>query len=44
MTDFEFGITMTLVGMGSTLLILFLISIVVQLLGKCLPVPKGKKE
>ena len=44
MTALEFGLTLTVVGMGGTLVILFLISLVVDVLNKCLPYWEGKRE
>jgi Na+-transporting methylmalonyl-CoA/oxaloacetate decarboxylase gamma subunit len=43
-TTLEFGLTLTVVGMGATLVILFLISLVVDVLNKYLPSRGGKKE
>jgi hypothetical protein len=37
MSNLEFGLSLTVFGMGGTLVILFLISLVVDLLNKCLP-------
>ena len=44
MTNLEFGLSLTVVGMGGTLMILFLISLVVNALNKFLPHPDRKKE
>jgi Na+-transporting methylmalonyl-CoA/oxaloacetate decarboxylase gamma subunit len=44
LTTLEFGLTMTVVGMGGTLFILFLISLVVDVFNKYLPHREGKKE
>lgn len=44
MTNLEFGLTLTVVGMGGTLVILFLISLVVNALNKCFPHREKKKE
>ena len=44
MTDLEFGLTLTVIGMGGTLFILFLISLVVDVLNRILPHPESKKE
>jgi len=44
LTNMEFGLTLTVIGMGGTLLILFLISLVVDVLNKFLPHPESKKE
>ncbi len=37
MSNLEFGLTLTAFGMGGTLVILFVISLVVDVLNKCLP-------
>ena len=37
MENLEFGLTMTVVGMGGTLIILYLISLVVNVLNKIIP-------
>ncbi len=44
MTNLEFGLTLTVIGMGGTLVILFLISLLVDILNKVLPFREGKKE
>jgi len=44
LTNLEFGLTLTVIGMGGTLVILFLISLVVDVLNKFLPHREGKKE
>ena len=44
MTSLEFGLTLTVIGMGGTLAILFLISLVIDVLNKYLPHQEGKKE
>lgn len=44
MTNLEFGLTFTVIGMGGTLIILFLISLVVDVLNKYLPGHESKKE
>ena len=44
MTNLEFGLTLTVIGMGGTLVILFLISLLVDILTKVLPFRGGKKE
>ena len=44
MTNLEFGLTLTVVGMGGTLVILFLISLAVNFLQKCFPPREKKKE
>ncbi len=37
MTNLEFGLTLTVVGMGGTMLILYLISLCIDLMIKILP-------
>jgi hypothetical protein len=37
MEDLEFGLTLTVVGMGGTLIILYLISLVVNALNRIIP-------
>jgi hypothetical protein len=44
MSNWEFGLTLTVFGMGGTLVILFLISLVVDLLNKCLPFREETKK
>jgi Na+-transporting methylmalonyl-CoA/oxaloacetate decarboxylase gamma subunit len=44
MSNWEFGLTLTVFGMGGTLAILFLISLVVDLLNKCLPFREETKK
>jgi Na+-transporting methylmalonyl-CoA/oxaloacetate decarboxylase gamma subunit len=45
MTNWEFGLTLTVVGMGGTLLILFFLSLMIDVLNKCLPSGKaGRSE
>ena len=44
MTTLGFGLTLTVIGMGGTLVILFLISLVVDVLNRVLPHPESKKE
>jgi hypothetical protein len=44
LTTLEFGLTLTVIGMGGTLVILFLISLVVDVFNKFLPHREGKKE
>jgi len=44
MSNLEFGLTLTLFGMGGTMVILLLISLVVDLLNKCLPFREEKKK
>jgi Na+-transporting methylmalonyl-CoA/oxaloacetate decarboxylase gamma subunit len=44
MSNWEFGLTLTVFGMGGTLVILFLISLVMDLLNKCLPFREETKK
>jgi len=44
MSNWEFGLTLTVFGMGGTLVILFLISLVMDLLNKCLPYREETKK
>jgi len=44
LTNMEFGLTLTVIGMGGTLLILFLISLVVDVLNKFLPHQESQKD
>ena len=44
MSNWEFGLALTVFGMGGTLVILFLISLVVDLLNKCLPFREETKK
>ena len=44
MSNLEFGLTLTVFGMGGTLVILFLISLVVDVLNKCLPYKEDAKK
>jgi Na+-transporting methylmalonyl-CoA/oxaloacetate decarboxylase gamma subunit len=44
MSNWEFGLTLTVFGMGGTMVILFLISLVVDLLNKCLPFREETKK
>ncbi|MBP1713124.1 MAG: hypothetical protein H6Q43_2361 [Deltaproteobacteria bacterium] len=44
MSNWEFGLTLTVFGMGGTLVILFLISLVMDLLNKCLPFREDTKK
>jgi Na+-transporting methylmalonyl-CoA/oxaloacetate decarboxylase gamma subunit len=44
-TNLEFGLTLTVVGMGGTLLILFMITLVMDVLIKIFPPEtKGRRE
>ncbi len=44
MTNLEFGLSLTVIGMGGTLVILFLISLVMNALNKLFPYRESKKE
>ncbi|MBP1714727.1 MAG: hypothetical protein H6Q42_2930 [Deltaproteobacteria bacterium] len=44
MSNLEFGLTLTVFGMGGTLLILLLISLVMDLLNKCFPFREEMKK
>lgn len=44
MDNLEFGLTMTVFGMGGTLVILFLLSLVMDLLHKILPEKEEKQK
>lgn len=44
MDNFTFGLTMLLVGMGGTLLTLWLLSLLIKGLTQLFPVENGKKE
>jgi Na+-transporting methylmalonyl-CoA/oxaloacetate decarboxylase gamma subunit len=44
MTNLEFGLTLTVLGMGGTMIILFLIGLVVDLLNKILQRVEKKEE
>jgi len=44
MSNLEFGLSLTVFGMGGTLVILFLISLVVDVLNKCLPYREEAKK
>lgn len=44
MSDLEFGITLTIVGMGGTLLTLWLLSVATVLLKKIFPVASRLRE
>ncbi len=43
LTNFEFGLTLTVVGMGGTLIILYLISLTVSILNKIFPYWERRK-
>ncbi|MBI4284240.1 MAG: OadG family protein [Chloroflexi bacterium] len=44
MSDLDFGLTMTLLGMGGTLLTLYLLVLVIRLLNRFFPFKKEKEE
>ncbi len=44
MGNLEFGLTLTLFGMGGTLVILYLLSLVIDVLNKCLPAEEEAKK
>ncbi len=44
MKDLEFGLIMTLTGMGVTLLTLFLLTLVINLMNRIFPEIETKKE
>lgn len=44
MENFDFGLTMVVVGMGSTLIILFIISLIIEALNKIFLSGSLKKE
>ncbi len=44
MKDLEFGLIMTLTGMGVTLLTLFLLTLVIHLMNRIFPEIETKKE
>ena len=44
MKDLEFGLTMTLTGMGVTLITLYLLTLVIQLMNRLFPDIEKKKE
>lgn len=44
MSTWDFGLTLTVFGMGGTLVILLLISLVMDLLNKCLPFREEPKK
>jgi len=44
MSNWEFGLTLTVFGMGGTMVILVLISLVVDLMNKCLPFREETKK
>ncbi|MBI2329200.1 MAG: OadG family protein [Chloroflexi bacterium] len=44
MKDLTFGLTMTLLGMGGTLLILYILTLVIHLLNRLFPFKEEKEE
>jgi len=44
MSNFEFGWMLTGFGMGGTLVILYLLSLVIDILNKCLPAEEAAKK
>jgi len=44
MSSFEFGLIITCFGMGGTLVILLLLSLVIDILNKCLPAEEEAKK
>lgn len=44
MTDLAFGLTMTVIGMGVTLLTLYLLTLVIRLLNRLYPFKEEKKR
>ena len=44
MSDLGFGLTMTLLGMGGTLLTLYILILVIRLLDKLFPFKEEKEE
>jgi hypothetical protein len=44
MSNLEFGLTLTVFGMGGTLVILYLLSLVIDVLNKCLPAEEEAKK
>jgi Na+-transporting methylmalonyl-CoA/oxaloacetate decarboxylase gamma subunit len=44
MQDWSFGLTMTLAGMGITLLTLYLLTLLIRLLNKLFPYKKEEEE
>jgi len=44
MTNFTFGITMLVVGMGGTLIVLFFITLLIHAMVACFPVRPEKPE
>lgn len=44
MTDWAFGLTMTIMGMGITFLTLFLLTLVIRLLNRLFPFKDERKD
>ena len=44
MKDLAFGLTMTLLGMGGTLLTLYILTLVIRLLARLFPFKEEKEE
>ncbi len=44
MSDLAFGLTMTLLGMGGTLLTLYILALVIRLLNRLFPFKEEKEE
>jgi Na+-transporting methylmalonyl-CoA/oxaloacetate decarboxylase gamma subunit len=44
MKDLQFGLTMTLAGMGVTLLTLYILTLVIQLMNRLFPENQKKEE
>jgi Na+-transporting methylmalonyl-CoA/oxaloacetate decarboxylase gamma subunit len=44
MKDLQFGLTMTLAGMGVTLLTLYILTLVIQLMNRLFPEKQKKEE
>ena len=44
MKDLAFGLTMTIMGMGVTLITLYLLTLVIRLLDKLYPIEKEEKN
>ncbi len=43
MTDLEFGLTLTVIGMGGTLIILYLVSLTISAANKFIPMWENRK-
>jgi len=44
MTDLAFGLTMTIIGMGVTLITLYLLTLIIRLLNRLYPFKEEKKR